>query len=251
MRALGGFLVLAVLSCGCSGTQEGGDSEPESSVSSELATQRLAQARERFSAKNAAKPLLRAEDGALRFGVSQLDVSTADNRTRSLRLTLPSDVGDLTKLHDVESGVGVGFRLLGTPPASASAIVDGIIVSPRVFPGVDSFVRGRADGLEDYVSLEAAPSSTEVRYELVLEGVAGLRQIGQVIEFLDPAGAPRLRVTAPAAVDAEQRNHALRLELQGCAVDRDPRGPWGRPVLPPGNTVCELAVRWDGDVKYP
>ena len=70
--------------------------------------------------------------------------------------------------------------------------------------------------------------------------------------MLDDDGAPRLRATPPFIVGADGVRTDATLAVEGCAVDTNPAGPWGRDVTPPGAETCTLRVRWpDEQVQYP
>src|SRR5262249_42412729 len=112
--------------------------------------------------------------------------------------------------------------------------------------------RARADGDEDYVVMHDRPEGEQLRYIVDISGVAGTRLVANVVEFLDAAGTPRLRVGTPLVVDGIGKRYEARLALSGCASDDDPRPPWGRPVVNPGSRTCELSIDWTGlDVAYP
>ena len=127
-----------------------------------------------------------------------------------------------------------------TDPASGVAIV----VTPAADDATGVTLRALPDGVEDFVAFAARPAREELSYAVALESAAGLRWVGDVVELLDAAGAPRLRVAAPYVVDAAGWRHAAALAVEGCAADRDPRAPWGRAPAPPGATSCTLRVRW-------
>ncbi|MCU0658788.1 MAG: hypothetical protein MUF64_27075, partial [Polyangiaceae bacterium] len=110
-------------------------------------------------------------------------------------------------------------------------------------------LRPREDGVEDLVRFAARPLQEAVDYLVDVRGVAGLRQVGNVVEFLDEGGAPRLRMEAPYVVGARGEVARGKVEV-GCAHDEDERGPWGRAVVRPGVEECRVRVEWGG-VEYP
>ncbi len=120
--------------------------------------------------------------------------------------------------------------------------------------GVHSNILGAVhDRTEDFVSFAKRPPVEEVRYRARVHA-AGLRLVAGVLELLDAKGAPRVRMAAPFVVDRGGRHHDTVVALEGCAADRDPAGPWGRPVTPPGAHECSLRVTWgtSGDrIRYP
>jgi hypothetical protein len=118
--------------------------------------------------------------------------------------------------------------------------------------GGDMFVRVNAGGLEDYVLVSSRPSVEEIVYRVDVSAAAGLRLLANDLELLDSAGTPRLHVVAPYVVDANGAQLAVRLSVEGCAYDTDPRGPWDRPVVPPGASTCTVRIAWGGpDAAYP
>jgi hypothetical protein len=110
-------------------------------------------------------------------------------------------------------------------------------------------LRPREDGVEDLVRFAARPLQEAVDYLVDVRGVAGLRQVGNVVEFLDEGGAPRLRMEAPYVLGARGEVARGKVEV-GCAHDEDERGPWGRAVVRPGVEECRVRVEWGG-VEYP
>ncbi|MEZ4228754.1 MAG: hypothetical protein R3B89_06300 [Polyangiaceae bacterium] len=112
--------------------------------------------------------------------------------------------------------------------------------SPR---GIEDFVRVGAPG--------ATPGRSAVDYELRLNGVAGLRLVSNVLEFLDAQGAPRLRMRAPLAVDALGRAWPVQVAVNDCRADISLAPPWGRPVTPPGSDTCEVELSFDAAAEFP
>lgn len=164
-------------------------------------------------------------------------------------MTLPHRAAGAVTLTDQGSGTTVRFALEGCRDA-AVAIADGIAVYPAAFEGADVIHRVHETGAEDFVVFEGPPSREALSYHLDVSGVAGLRLVGNTLEFLDPGGTPRLRVAPPVVVDALGRPSMGTLALSGCAVDRDPAPPWGRPVVSPGAASCSLHVAWHAEA-YP
>jgi hypothetical protein len=118
-------------------------------------------------------------------------------------------------------------------------------------PAIHLLAAETADGVEDYVAFERAPANSSVDYRVELGGVAGLRLIANTLEFLDSAGAPRLRMAPPLLVDREKQRVFADVSVVGCAYDNDPRAPWGRPVTAPGASACTIRVSWSDDIAYP
>ncbi|AUX22728.1 hypothetical protein SOCEGT47_032350 [Sorangium cellulosum] len=169
---------------------------------------------------------------------------------------LPPHAAGAVRLADSASRLAIAFSL---PDASeVPAAVDGTLVLyagalragdgssrdvlHRVFPG----------GTEDFVVFEREPARKELRYRVDVSAVTGLRLVERTLEFLDAAGAPRLRVAPPYLVDATGARTPASLSVEGCAFDTSPRAPWGRPVTPPGAPACTVVVAWpSAGVRYP
>jgi hypothetical protein len=85
-----------------------------------------------------------------------------------------------------------------------------------------------------------------------VNGIAGLRNVAGTVEFLDAAGAPRLRMTAPWGADASAKRFTPVVSIAGCAYDTNPAAPWDRPVTAPGADHCDITVRWPATgLEYP
>jgi len=107
--------------------------------------------------------------------------------------------------------------------------------------------------LEDFVLLDQPPSVASVRYIVTLApNIAGLRLVEGTLEFLDGAGAPRLRMNHPYLIDKSGAKIEAALTVEGCAVDDSPLSPWGRQPVPPGRPQCALRIDWsDARPSYP
>lgn len=120
-------------------------------------------------------------------------------------------------------------------------------------------IGGLAQGAEDYLRVPAPESSVSsledsqvvVRYRLDLKGVAGLRLVGGVLEFLDEEGTPQWRVRAPLAVDAAKTKWPLSVGLENCHADTNVAPPWRRPVTAPGSDSCVLTLGFSAQAKFP
>lgn len=167
-----------------------------------------------------------------------------------LRVTLPDRARAPVVIEDVRSGLAVGVRALDAGVDSPREPADGIAVYRAAHAGGDVFWRVQAHAAEDFVALDAPPPRGELRYAIGVERVAGLRLVDDVLELLDAGGVPRLRARRPYVLDARGRRIPARLSVRGCAVDSDPRAPFGRPVVAPGSAECELAVAVSG-ATYP
>lgn len=107
-------------------------------------------------------------------------------------------------------------------------------------------------GLEDWIRLPRPPKEPRVRYRIALGKLAGLRLVHRTLEALDAEGTPRVRMHPPWIRDAFGKTWPVRVSLLDCAVDVDPRPPWGRPVTMPGRSVCTMELAWSlADSGYP
>jgi hypothetical protein len=168
------------------------------------------------------------------------------------RLRVPLRASEPLEIRDAASPIAVRATLLGAAETEAE-VSDGFVVYPGALGGADLIHRVREDGVEDYVRLDEPPSAPELRYAIELdEHVAGLRLVGSTLELLDAGAVPRLRVAPPYLVDAAGEGRAASLDVEGCAVDTDPREPMARELTAPGARRCELVVRWsDEGLVYP
>ena len=230
-----------------------------------LADEAMVEGGARASVDHVRSELRRLPEGLGPAFAARLDAAPADGFSiegASLRpklssggavVRLPRDGRGAFSVADVKSGLRVEVALEGAsaPPAEPAG---GVVVYRAALPGgVDVFHRPSASGTEDYLRFPSAPARAAVGYSVGLgDGVAGLRLVERTLEVLDAGGAPRLRMEAPALVDAEGREHEPRVSVEGCAVDRDTRPPWGREPMPPGARSCRVRVGWEeASVTYP
>lgn len=166
--------------------------------------------------------------------------------------TVPLEASGNLTLRDPASGLAIGVRLVGASAAKGTT-VDGLVVFPGGGPGdADVVIAMDRDRVEDFVTLRTRPAEERLRYALDLPPGAGLRLVGDVLEVLDHAGAPRLRANRPYAMGEGDRRADARLSVDGCAVDTSPSAPWGRAITSPGATTCTLVVDFsEADVGYP
>ncbi len=171
---------------------------------------------------------------------------------RDADVSLPATARGAFTVRDARTGMSVEVALIGATDAPASP-QGGLVLYPGGYAGgADVLHRVHAGGAEDFVAFEREPAATELSYTVTLgKDVAGLRQMGGNLELLDAGGAPRLHMAPPFVVDGEGATHLARVTVQGCAVDQDPRLPWGRPVTPPGAERCTVRVAWDTGLAYP
>jgi MYXO-CTERM domain-containing protein len=148
-----------------------------------------------------------------------------------------------------------GMQVTVTPRGFADTPIewaDRLAVYPDVTPGVHAFRRPAYDGVEDFYQVTTPRDSLSFTYDVALEGVAGLRLVGNTLELLDAGGAPQLRSTTPVAIDSNGVQRSGEITVAGCAYDTDPRGPWGRPLTKPGASTCAVTMRIDGRaLTYP
>lgn len=175
---------------------------------------------------------------------------------RAVRVELPARASLPMTLARADGRARIEVELHGAT-AATPLLEDGRARYPAALPGdADLIRRAHAEGVEDDVLYPRRPEREELRYTMHLGTTAGLRLVGNTLELLDEGGAPRLRVRPPFLVDARGDRRRAFLDVPDCAVDRDPRAPWGRPPTAPGRSTCELSVTWgeaagDGQIAYP
>ena len=164
---------------------------------------------------------------------------------------LPASADEPASIHEARTAVGARFAVRGASPSAP--FVDGALALYRdVLPGVDLVHRASAHGTEDFFRFEERPRVEAIRYDVELDGVRALRLVGGVLELLDRAGVPRVRVTRPYVIDAAGAKREATLDVEGCPVDRDPRAPWSRPVETLVETECVVVVDWSASgASYP
>ena len=163
---------------------------------------------------------------------------------RPATVTLPLRASDPVRIEDDTSHTAVSFVLRGTMAAPIE-VADGIALYASALDGLYDVVhRVHAEGTEDYVAFDHRPAKEELRYDVDVSGVAGLRLVSRTLEFLDDRGTPRLRVAPPYVVDAHGTRVEAELALEGCAFDDDPSAPWERTPTNPGASTCQVRVSW-------
>jgi len=197
---------------------------------------------------------IRAVFPMLEGGVAQFE-ATRGGRVRSslpgrtARVELPATAAGPIELRDEASGTRIRFSL---HDASAAALVleENYGTYAGALGGADLLHRVDAHGLEDYVAFPARPAQERIRYDVDVSVVAGLRLVGDVVEFLDEHGVPRLRASSPYVIDANGERSNGHLSIEGCAYDAQPSAPWHRPPTPPGAKTCVVELRWQAP-SYP
>lgn len=125
-------------------------------------------------------------------------------------------------------------------------------IHPEVAPGTTMFRRVDESGLDDVFEVASPRDALTFTYQVSIGGAGGLRLVGGTLEVVDRDGAPRLRMPAPVVADANGDRRTGTIEVRGCAVDRDPRGPWGRAPVATGAESCEVVASIDGrGLAYP
>jgi len=171
----------------------------------------------------------------------------------SARVHLPRRARAPLHVEDAATGLSVEVALEEARDVGVE-VADGYAVYPGAHAsGATVLHRPTPDGVEDYIGFETQRNAAPVSYRVSLgEAVRGLRLVEGTLELLDAGGAPRLRVAPPYIVGADGIRTDAVLAVHGCAVDRNPAGPWGRPVTPPGARSCTVRVSWDDrQVTYP
>lgn len=204
------------------------------------------------------RPALRPSEamGFVRLSEGGLRPELGGARSPRASLTLPERANQPARLVDPKTGMRVAFTLLHAADVPAQD-ARGLLVYPSAMgAGTHLLHRPMAGGTEDFLVLPKPLDEPQVRYRLDLRGVAGLRLVEDVLELLDDAGTPRLRMSAPYIVSKQGTGGStgripVRTAVQGCAFDDDPRGPWGRPVVAPGRDQCDVVLSWDPQIAYP
>lgn len=166
--------------------------------------------------------------------VPEIPRKILDRTERPARVAAPRRANAPMVLSDEKTGMTLEVTLEGATDAPAE-VVDGFVAYRGALDGADVILRARADGVEDYISVDRMPSENEVRYSVHLaKGVAGLRLVGDVLEFTDGDNGPILRMAQPWVVGADGVRHEAHVQVRGCKYDASPVSPWGRAVTPPG-----------------
>ncbi len=193
------------------------------------------------------------EDGAVSPTPYPTDEPMVFDDGRSA-LRLPARADEPATITDRASGMSARFRLVDARAVRAHVndATPRRVSYPRGAPdGGDVTMVAGPDGVEDFITFDAAPAQA-IAYELDVKDAAGLRHVGRGLELLDDTGTPRLRVLPPWVRDADGQTHRAELRVDDCAVDTDPRPPWGRAVTPPGSDRCRLTIPWPTSVqRYP
>ncbi|MBL8742567.1 MAG: hypothetical protein JNK04_15775, partial [Myxococcales bacterium] len=183
----------------------------------------------------------------MHFSIAVASSVTAD-------IVVPTRLDQPVRLRDRRSSVAIDVTLLdGAAVPATPADDDGReLVFRNALPGADVSIRTTERGFEDFTRYKQRPDREQARYAIDLENAAGLRLVDDVLEVLDAAGAPRLRMKRPWVRGGDGVVHRLGVKVTGCAIDTSPVAPWGRTPTPPGATRCLLTLDWSREgVQYP
>jgi hypothetical protein len=145
----------------------------------------------------------------------------------------------------------VAVRIASARHAAAEVTSDAVLYRAAV-ENADLVQVPTHEGTEEFLHFSAPPARSEARYVVDLTGVAGLRLVEGVLEFLTADGNPVLRTTAPTVFDSAGKSRTGALRVEGCEVDTDARPPWGRAVTAPGASTCTIVTSWsDAGLSYP
>ena len=172
---------------------------------------------------------------------------------KSIAASVPERADQAFNLVHSPSSMELRVKVDGAGPVSG-LVADGYVI----FPGAtasrsDLLFRVSPDAVEEFQIFEMAPTLPRARYHVELSsGVAGIRLVSNVLEFLDRKGVPRLRVARPYLVDSDGRWIWAELAVHGCAVDTNSSPPWRRAVTAPGAGTCQVEVSWhNSSLRYP
>jgi hypothetical protein len=170
---------------------------------------------------------------------------------RSVEVSLGASADEPTEIREASSAFSSRIALRGTAAVNGEA-ADGYVVYPNAYLGeADVLAKPSPDGVEDYVLFRRRPAEQKLRYTIILgESIPSLRLVANSLELLDATGAPRLRMQSPWAVDEAGHRVNVVVSVTDCAVDTDPRAPWGRPIRRAGLPTCNVELSWEAP-SYP
>lgn len=262
------FLVgCGVLGCSSDATRSVSTSSDATSTrretlgSSQRATAMLASARRSFGFATHAKSVrghiatsrsaLPAGSASFALDGGRIVPRFAPGVSRSTEVSVGGTADQPTEIREASSAFASLVTLRGSAPVRGEA-ADGYVVYPSAYLGeADVLSRPSADGVEDFVLFGRRPAEQKLRYSIALGGsIASLRLVANSLELLDATGAPRLRMQSPWAVDEAGHRVNVVVSVTDCAVDTDPRAPWGRPIRRAGSPACTIELSWDAP-SYP
>jgi hypothetical protein len=166
------------------------------------------------------------------------------------RLRLPNVASEPFTL--AQDDLSIDVTLLGASNAPARIESDAVVYENALENATLVHIPTHA-GTEEYVRYDARPADRALHYSVRLNGVAGVRVVGDgVVELLDATGNPVLRTTAPQVFDSNGKGKVGTIDVEGCKYDSSDIEPWGRAVTPPGSSTCTVHARWNDDgLTYP
>jgi hypothetical protein len=168
-------------------------SVPEAIAESTEARERVADLRARFGSVIASRAASRFDLSDTSHVRAVIPAAAKRGVVRAATVDLPVVASCDTLLEDDATKVAVKFHLHGARDAKLE-VADGVALYRGALAGNDVVHRAHAEGTEDFVVFETRPDVQELAYDVDVARVAGLRLVGNVIEFLDEGGTPRLRV---------------------------------------------------------
>lgn len=122
----------------------------------------------------------------------------------SATVDLPSMSSGAMRLTDT-TGLSVQVQLEGASPSSLAAVGGGFVVYRGALDAsIDILQRVTRRGTEDFFYLPLGSSRSSLDYQVTPgPGIAGLRVVGDTVEFMSSAGAPRFRVHQPTLLGAD------------------------------------------------
>ncbi len=169
---------------------------------------------------------------------------------RPVALRLPTRSSEPFTVRDRASGVGIEVAATGLLDVKGSRTGGRVFFNAVTASGAHLALDLHPDGIEDTFTLPQ-PVAPHIQYDVTLSHVAGLRLVENSLEFLDADGTPRLHMTPPVVIDADNTRTPASVGVTGCAMDTSPSAPWGRTPTPPGSMHCAVIVRWPESVRYP
>ena len=250
IRRVSGVSLLALVFVGCGGGEaDGGTAASLAGEGSATGALEGLRARYARGANSMIQP--RSAAGFERRGAKLVPrFDGAAYGGRQVGVELPTAQSGSFLLTESDNGAVLSVAMVD-PPAAVAEVAGGHVV----YRSAERTVVHRPHpwGTEDYVELRTRPEREELRYRVRLEqNVAGVRAVSgtNTIEFMDAAGRPALRVSAPWAMQAGGTLVPTQVALEGCAADTSPAGPWGRAMTAPGAGTCEVVVSWHAS-RYP
>jgi len=240
------------MACRSAPPDPGTNNEPAAVSESTPAAEVLAALRKRFN-RGEAEVLPAAATRDFQSAAGRLRPRFKDVPTPSARVDFPSRSAPAFRLEDAATGMSVDVTLASARETTAEVAGGYVMYRNGHDSGANVLHRALPEGIEDFLAFETAPERASVAYLVTLgSAVKGLRLAYGVLEMLDAAGAPRLRVAPPYLVGADGTRTDATLAVEGCAVDTNRVLPWGRHVTPPGAATCTVRVRWPSRaVTYP